>query len=134
MPEQPSIIPVILSLVLPPFTALSIVLWSLFRRVLSKLDDLERDSATKTDLDKSCEKKQRRLDDFKRDFVTREHCDLKNQLYEDRFLVVHSRLDTYNLENKEGHEEIKTELRSIGGNINKLVECVTKLSMSGTCD
>lgn len=130
MKESRSIDPVIYGL-LATFGA---IIGYFCKRMIDKIDFLEKNSATKSELVSQCDMKHRRLDDLKSELVTKEHCDLTSQLNIDRFQTINFRLDKAHVENKEGHEEIKTELKSIGSSIKELVDCVTRLSAGVTCE
>ncbi|WP_373033349.1 hypothetical protein [Sulfurovum sp.] len=111
-------------------TSCSLIIGYFCKRIIDKTDFLSENSATKEELKIQCDLKQKNMDAL----VTKEHCILTTQINTDRLNTVHLRLDAQHLENKEGHLAIKEDLKAINSSIKQLVECVTKLSMSGTCE
>ncbi len=94
----------------------------LLSRVFQKLDDLEDNKASRKSMEK-----------IESVTARKDHCELVARTFEDKFAVVHKRIDNGHQANKEDHERLEKLLGGMGENIDKIAVCVTKLSASVKC-
>lgn len=115
-------------------TLLAIIFGFLLNRVFNKLDDLEKNSATKKDLDRGCESSKSELLRLEEKTARKDHCSVVQKNFDDKFAVVHKRIDSAHADNKEDHSKLETMMENMGKSLDNIATCVTKLSASIKCE
>ena len=114
--------------------ALAVVVFGfMLNRVFNKLDALERESCTRAELNAACEATREEMKALESIVSRKDHCEMVKRVFEDKFAVVHKRIDCAHTDNKESHQRLEKMMEGMSESLEKIATCVTKLSAKVHC-